>query len=86
MSKLKLLDYDKVLKALSKIGYVPSHRKGSHIVLYLQNKQAYFKLYGVRDPEHMIVVPAHKPLARGMLRVIIKNADLSVEEFYKLLE
>jgi predicted RNA binding protein YcfA (HicA-like mRNA interferase family) len=86
MAKLKLVDYDKVLKALSKIGYMLDHQKGSHIVIHLKNEEIYTRIYGNRNPEHMIVIPAHKPLARGMLRAIIKNADLSVDEFYELLK
>jgi hypothetical protein len=34
----------------------------------------------------MVVVPAHKPLGKGMLRTIIREIDLSVEEFNKLVE
>lgn len=33
----------------------------------------------------MVVVPAHKPLGKGMLLTIIREVDLSVEEFNKLL-
>jgi hypothetical protein len=32
----------------------------------------------------MVVIPAHKPLGKGMLRTIIIEIDLSVEEFNKL--
>jgi len=33
----------------------------------------------------MVVIPAHKPIGKGMLRTIIKEIDLTVEEFNKLL-
>jgi hypothetical protein len=49
------------------------------------DKQKYISLFGCRKNENMIVVPAHKPLGKGMLRTIIREIDLSVEEFNKLL-
>lgn len=48
-------------------------RKGSHIILR-------------RDkPFAQVVVPDHKTLDRGTLRAIIRQANLSVDEFRKLL-
>jgi predicted RNA binding protein YcfA (HicA-like mRNA interferase family) len=85
VSKLKSLDYDTVLKALVKIGYVVNNQKGSHIVLWFVDKQKYISLFGCRKNENMVVVPAHKPLGKGMLRTIIREIDLSVEEFNMLL-
>jgi hypothetical protein len=34
----------------------------------------------------MVVVPAHKPIGKGMLRTIIREIDLSVEEFNNALK
>ena len=85
MSKLKSLDYDTVLKALAKIDYVVNNQKGSHIVMRFVDKQKYSSLFGCKKNETMIVVPAHKPLGKGMLRTIIREIDLSVEEFNNLL-
>jgi len=86
MSKLLIVNYDKVVKVLSSIGYVVSHQKGSHIVLRFTDTQKYFLRFGYRKNATMLVVPAHKPLGKGMLRVIIREIDLSVEEFNKLYE
>jgi predicted RNA binding protein YcfA (HicA-like mRNA interferase family) len=85
VSKLKSLDYDTVLKALVKIGYVVNNQKGSHIVMRFVDKQKYISLFGCRKNETMVVVPAHKPLGKGMLRTIIREIDLSVEEFNVLV-
>jgi predicted RNA binding protein YcfA (HicA-like mRNA interferase family) len=85
MSKLPPTNYDKVIKALVSIGYVVNNQKGSHIVMRLADQQKYNSLFGCRKNEAMVVVPAHKPLGKGMLRTIIKEVDLSVEEFNKLL-
>ena len=85
LSRLTPIDYDKVVKALIRIGYMVNNQKGSHIVMRLSDKEKYISLFGCRKNETMIVVPAHKPLGKGMLRTIIVEADLSVEEFNKLL-
>jgi predicted RNA binding protein YcfA (HicA-like mRNA interferase family) len=84
VSKLKVIDYDRVVKALAGIGYVVSNQKGSHIVMRLVDSQKFISMFGCRKNQTLIVVPAHKPLGKGMLRTIIKEVDLSVEEFNKL--
>ncbi len=84
MSRLIPLNYDKVVKALSKVGYVVNHQRGSHIVMLLDRREKYTALFGDRKPEYMIVVPAHRPIGRGMLRTIMSEADLSVDEFNSL--
>jgi predicted RNA binding protein YcfA (HicA-like mRNA interferase family) len=84
VSKLAPLDYDKVVKALSRIGYVVNHQRGSHIVMQLVDENKYNSFFGTRKPEQRIVVPAHKPIGRGMIRTIIREADLSVSEFNDL--
>ncbi|MDR2720049.1 MAG: type II toxin-antitoxin system HicA family toxin [Nitrososphaerota archaeon] len=71
---------------LVNIGYTINHQKGSHIVLHLTGPQKYNLLFGHRKNEIRVVVPAHKPLGKGMLRTIIREIDLSVEEFNKLIE
>jgi len=75
MSKLRPLPPKKVIKALSKVGFVPVRQKGSHIIL--KNEE------GV-----VIVVPNHpgEDIGRGLLLKIIKQAGLTKEEFLKLLE
>ena len=85
VSKLTPVDYEKVVKALMHIGYVVNNQKGSHIVMRLSEKEKYISLFGCRKNEIMVVVPAHKPIGKGMLRTIIKEVDLSVDEFNKLL-
>ena len=85
MSRLIPINYDKVVKALTKIGYRFSHQKGSHIVMQLTDRSGYTSSFGDRKPEYMIVVPAHRPIGKGMLHTIIKEADLTVDEFNKLV-
>jgi predicted RNA binding protein YcfA (HicA-like mRNA interferase family) len=85
VSKLTAVNYDRVVKALVNIGYAVNNQKGSHIVMWLVDQQKYISLFGCRKNETMLVVPAHKPLGKGMLRTIIREVDLSVEEFNNLL-
>jgi predicted RNA binding protein YcfA (HicA-like mRNA interferase family) len=85
VSKLTPTDYDKVIKALIHIGYTANNQKGSHIVMRLTEKEKYISLFGCRKNETMVVVPAHKPIGKGMLRTIIKEIDISVDEFNKLI-
>jgi predicted RNA binding protein YcfA (HicA-like mRNA interferase family) len=79
------VNYDRVVKALICMGYVVNNQKGSHIVMRLADKQKYITLFGCRKNETMVVVPAHKPIGKGMLHTIIREVDLSVNEFNKLL-
>jgi predicted RNA binding protein YcfA (HicA-like mRNA interferase family) len=71
---------------LTTIGYSVNNQRGSHIVMRLADNQKYILLFGCRKNEVMVVVPAHKPIGKGMLRTIIKEIDLSVEEFNQLLK
>jgi predicted RNA binding protein YcfA (HicA-like mRNA interferase family) len=61
------------VKALGKIGYYLKRQEGSHMILRCDN------------PFGQIVVPDHKELDRGTLRAIIRQTNLSVDEFIKLL-
>jgi len=45
VSKLTPLDYEKVVKALTNIGYVVNNQKGSHIVMRLSEKEKYVSLF-----------------------------------------
>ena len=85
MSRLIPLNYDKVVKALSRLGYRVNHQRGSHIVMHLDRKDKYMAKFGNRKPEYMIVIPAHKPIGKGMLRTIMNEINISVDEFNSLI-
>ncbi len=73
MGKLPKISGEECIKVLKKKGYYIKRQTGSHIILR-------------RDqPFSQVVVPNHKELDRGTLRAIIRSADISVEEFIKLL-
>ena len=73
VSKLTPTDYDRVVKALTHIGYVFNNQKGSHIIMRLVEKEKYTSLFGCRKNEIIVVIPAHKPIGKGMLRTIIEK-------------
>lgn len=65
---------DQTIKALERKGWRVHRSKGSH--------------YAMEHPdfEPTIVVPRHKELRPGTLNKILKSADVSREEFLKLLK
>jgi predicted RNA binding protein YcfA (HicA-like mRNA interferase family) len=64
-----------VVEALQKIGYEIVHRKGSHI-----------RMRDDANPNHLpITVPDHKSIKPGLLRQILRNANLTVDEFLTLI-
>jgi predicted RNA binding protein YcfA (HicA-like mRNA interferase family) len=71
MSKLKRLSGEEAIKRLEKLGFKRVRQRGSHVVLKKQTS----------DEEIGCVVPLHKELAVGTLRGILKQANLTVEEF-----
>ncbi|MFO0701063.1 MAG: type II toxin-antitoxin system HicA family toxin [Nitrospira sp.] len=73
MSKLPSLSGRACMKALERAGFVVKRQEGSHVIL----RRA--------QPFAQLVVPDHKELDRGTLRAIIRQADLTVEEFLRLL-
>ncbi|MCL4388941.1 MAG: type II toxin-antitoxin system HicA family toxin [Candidatus Marsarchaeota archaeon] len=84
MSRLMPVNYDKVIKALTKLGYIVIHQKGSHIVMQLADKRKYASIFRGRNPEIMIMIPAHRPIGKGMVRTIMREAGISVDEFNRL--
>jgi len=72
--KLPVVSGLECIKALEKIGYKRARQKGSHIRLKDMN--------GKLSP---VTVPDHKELRPGLLKKILNDADLEVEEFIKLL-
>ncbi len=73
MSKLPVLSGKKCIKALEKVGFYLKRQEGSHVTLRRD------------EPFCQLVVPLHEELDRGTLRAIIRQAELSVNEFTKLL-
>ena len=72
MSKLPLLSWREVVKALKKAGFHVTRQKGRHPILFKN--------------EYVVPVPKHKEIKRGLLMEIIAEAGLTKEEFLKLIK
>ena len=74
MTRLPALTGEQVIKALEKAGYQTVRQKGSHVYLTHADGRA-------------TVVPIHKSetIGRGLLRKILRDTELSIEEFTALL-
>ena len=64
-----------VLEALAKFGFVVVGRRGSYVRLKRKDEKTL-----------IVIVPDHKELARGTLKSILRQANLSREEFLEILE
>jgi predicted RNA binding protein YcfA (HicA-like mRNA interferase family) len=65
----------KVIKALTKAGFKVAGRRGTHIKLKKK----------VNDKVFVVIVPDHAELARGTLKSILRQANITREDFLKLL-
>ena len=72
MAELPVVSGDQCISALERVGYWIARTKGSHVRMR----------YPGRKP---VTVPRHHELDRGTLRAILRTANISVEEFNKLL-
>ena len=72
MARLPILSGRSIVKALAKVGYGEVRQRGSHIRLACAGKKS-------------ITVPDHKVIGRGLLKKILRDAELSAEQFMKVL-
>jgi predicted RNA binding protein YcfA (HicA-like mRNA interferase family) len=75
MVKLPSLTARKVVRALKRAGFVEDRQKGSHLVLIHPETKA------------RTVVPVHpgRTIKEPLLRAIVRDANLLVDEFIELL-
>lgn len=72
MPRLPVISGDDFVKALQKAGFLWDHTEGSHMIL-------------IHPTGRRLSVPRHKELGRGLLRVLVRDAGLSRDEFVDLL-
>jgi|AntAceMinimDraft_18_1070375.scaffolds.fasta_scaffold227195_1 predicted RNA binding protein YcfA (HicA-like mRNA interferase family) len=73
--KLPIIKPKQLIGVLKKLGCVEKRQTGSHRIFYCSIKR------------RIISVPFHnKDLKKGLLSAIIKDLDLSLEEFNELLK
>ena len=75
MSKLPLISGDQAVKYFEKLGYRVVRQRGSHI-----------RMHHLNDPtKQPLSIPRHKQLGRGLIRKLLRDSGLSVQEFNALL-
>ncbi|MBN1659394.1 MAG: type II toxin-antitoxin system HicA family toxin [Anaerolineae bacterium] len=73
--KLPVVSGHQLVRVLESIGYEIVRQRGSHI-----------RLRDESDPEHRpVTVPDHRTLKPGLLRQILRDANLTVDELVELL-
>lgn len=75
MTKVPILPYDQVIRALQRDGWVVVRQKGTHVRIQKHTPTETLKL----------TIPAHRPIKRSTLSHILKQARLTLEEFDELL-
>jgi predicted RNA binding protein YcfA (HicA-like mRNA interferase family) len=75
MAKLPSLNARKVVRALKRAGFIEDRQKGSHLILIHPETKA------------RTVVPIHsgRSIKEPLLRAIVRDANLLVDEFIELL-
>ena len=68
MGRLSNISGRQAIKMFGKFGYELDHQTGSHMILWHETKPT-------------LSVPNHKELAPGLLRALIRQAELTVDEF-----
>ena len=72
---LPVVSADEAVRTFERLGYRVVRQRGSHI-----------RLRHPSDPQRPpLTVPNHRQLKVGLLRGLIRTANLSVEEFVELL-
>jgi predicted RNA binding protein YcfA (HicA-like mRNA interferase family) len=75
VSKVPSLPYTDIVRALQRAGWTVVRQRGSHIRLQRHTPDEVLK----------ITVPAHRPVKRSTLAHILKQAQLDVDDFLRLL-
>jgi predicted RNA binding protein YcfA (HicA-like mRNA interferase family) len=75
LSKVPSLNYEQVINALRRDGWLVVRQRGSHIRLQKRSAEGALKL----------TVPAHRPIKRSTLSHILKQAHLDLAVFLELL-
>jgi predicted RNA binding protein YcfA (HicA-like mRNA interferase family) len=68
MGRLSNISGKKVIKIFQEFGYIIDHQTGSHVILWHETKP-------------ILSVPNHKELAPGLIRSLIRQANITVDEF-----
>ena len=75
MSRLRRVSGKEAIEALERLGFIQTRQRGSHVVLRKHRAEG----------DVGCVVPLHKELAIGTLRGILRQAQVSTDEFIECL-
>ncbi len=67
MGRLSNISGKEAVKIFEKFGYVLDHQTGSHMILWCESKRT-------------LSIPNHRELAPGLLRSLIRQAGITVDE------
>jgi predicted RNA binding protein YcfA (HicA-like mRNA interferase family) len=68
LSQLPSVSGKEAVRAFERLGYVRVRQKGSHVFMKCQGRAS-------------LSVPLNDPVKRGLLRSLVKDSGLTVEEF-----
>lgn len=75
MPKLPALSGEQAIKCFEKLGYEVKRQKGSHVRM----------LHKFDKNKKPLTILLHKVLGKGLLRKLIRDAEISVDDLIKLL-
>jgi predicted RNA binding protein YcfA (HicA-like mRNA interferase family) len=74
MPKLPVISGEKAIKCFEKIGYQVIRQRGSHVRMHHKSD----------NDKQPVTIPLHKTLGKGLIRKLLRDAELTLEEFMKL--
>lgn len=76
MSKLPSISGEKAVKCFERLGYQVVRQRGSHIRLHHEFDKS----------KKLLTVPRHKVLGKGLLRKLIRDAEITIEDLLQILD
>ena len=74
MPKIPVVSGKQAIKAFQKVGYVVMRQKGSHIRL----------IHPAEKNRRPLTIPDHKEVSIGVIRRLLRDSGISVEQFILL--
>ncbi len=75
MPKLPIVSAKEAIRTFERLGYQIVRQKGSHIRMHHKTDKS----------KRHLTIPNHKTIGKGLLRKLLRDAELTVEDFSKLL-
>ena len=73
MTQLRTFSGKQIVRVLKKLGYREGRMRGSHMRLHCEGRRS-------------VTVPGYKRVGVGLFRKILRDAEISLKDFTKLLE